>query len=530
MTAQDEAPEGSDDVGGGHQPEDLIAGKYCLRHVIGVGGMGTVWAATNLDLDLEVAVKVVNKGLCSDETRARLATEARAEAKVQHRGIVRVLDLGVTDAGEPFLVMERLEGRSLGELLDDVGHLESRDAVRTMLPVIEALAYAHGRGVVHRDLKPDNIFLAEHCGKIQPKLVDFGIAKLGDVPFNRRHTGRGAVVGSPGYMAPEHARGIDVDHRADIFCASLVLYEAISGKCAFRGSNYNALMRAVIEQELEPITAYGRGDTALSRILERGLQKNPAKRQTSCLELGRDLATWLMAQGETEDITGEPLTSWWQRQATDGIRRTTDPSRPSASGRPPGSSRSGRPGLASLRGVSISTSGLPALRPPRRRFALVALAIAAFAGGIAATTAFDIFPGQTPGKAGAQAASAATARAPEASPSPLAPVVTPVERAADTNTREAPTSPVARASVPPTAPRSFTPARQRVSGAFPVPKAPPAFTAFEASSMLADSGNIHPTPVELVHQEPLKLPADPPPPRPGIRATNDGPDLKDPYP
>src|ERR1700753_2580855 len=109
------------DEGDGHQPGDIVAGKYLLQRVIGAGGMGTVWAATNVDLDLEVAVKLINNGPDAEEPRARLATEARAEARVQHRGIVRVLDLGVTEQREPFLVMEKLEGRSLGELLCDTG-------------------------------------------------------------------------------------------------------------------------------------------------------------------------------------------------------------------------------------------------------------------------------------------------------------------------------------------------------------------------------------------------------------------------
>ncbi|HEX4341075.1 MAG TPA: protein kinase [Polyangiaceae bacterium] len=529
IARQQEATEHTaDEAAGGHKPQDLIAGKYLLRYVIGVGGMGTVWAAMNLDLDLEVALKVVNKGMCSDETRARLATEARAEAKVQHRGIVRVLDLGVTDQGEPFLVMERLEGRSLGELLDQDGHLESRDAVRTMLPVLEALAYAHDRGVVHRDLKPDNIFLSEQCGKIQPKLVDFGIAKLGGVPVNRRHTGRGAVVGSPGYMAPEHARGVDVDHRADIFCASLVLYEAISGRSAFRGDNYNALLRAVIEQELEPITAFGRGDAELSRILTKGLHKNPTRRHATCLELGRELATWLMAQGDTEDVTGEPLTSWWQRTSSSGVRRTTNPNEalPAVSETP----RPGRRATASLRGVSISTAGAPPPRRTGRRLAFLALAITAFAGGIAATTAFDLFPGQASRTTARAATASLTTR--QAPMDPGAPIVTPVEPAAAT---PAPRSVAENVPATPAPRANAAPWRAHTTTSFPVPKAPPTFVSLEQSRAFAGNGNIAPTHVDLdrgaapVEPTPLKLPDDPPPPHPGLRASSD-PDLKDPYP
>jgi serine/threonine-protein kinase len=552
---QDAPPDGAaDGTSGEHQPQDIIAGKYLLRRVLGIGGMGTVWAATNLDLDLDVAIKVVNKGLCSDETRARLATEARAEAKVQHRGIVRVLDLGVTSEGEPFLVMERLQGRSLGDLLDEIGHLDSKDAVRLLLPILDALAYVHERGIVHRDLKPDNVFLAEQCGKIQPKLVDFGIAKLGDVPLNRRHTGRGAVVGSPGYMAPEHARGAEVDHRADIFCASLVLYEAITGRAAFRGANYNELLRAVIEQELPPITSYGRGDPTLSRSLQRGLSKQPAKRHASCRELGRELAAWLVTQGETEDITGEPLSLWLTLPADEPEAGPETPAMALVRASRSRISNKAASRLSSLRGVSISTAGL---RPPRsigRRLAFVALALSGFAGGFAATTALDLIPDKAPSKAEARVASVAP-RADRQAATEDGPVVTPVEHpppqptsteSAKVGQNEPPKArPQQHDDVAPRAVNGAKP-RETVEGStpFPVPKPPPSFgndtsTSQPASRNDSSSHNSAelpaPPPVDAsasaqpeAPKPALTLPPDPPPAHRGLRAPVDD-ELKDPY-
>jgi serine/threonine-protein kinase len=556
MTPRQDAPsdDAAADASGEHQPQDVIAGKYLLRRVLGIGGMGTVWAATNLDLDLDVAIKLVNKSLCSDETRARLATEARAEAKVQHRGIVRVLDLGVTSEGEPFLVMERLQGRSLGDLLDEIGHLDSKDAVRLLLPILDALAYVHDRGIVHRDLKPDNVFLAEQCGKIQPKLVDFGIAKLGDVPVNRRHTGRGAVVGSPGYMAPEHARGAEVDHRADIFCASLVLYEAISGRSAFRGANYNELLRAVIEQELAPITAYGRGDPVLSRILQRGLAKQPAKRQASCRELGRELAVWLLKQGETEDITGDPLSMWVALPSAD--EADTGPVTPALALVRASRSRIAKPvsGLSSLRGLSISNAGLRPSRSLGRRLAFVALAISGFAGGFAATTALDFVPSRAPAKPETRVASAAPKANQRAEAQrPVRPIVTPVEAPAKPASKPEPTKvaqndpPKARSphddSTPHAASTTHDTADRLAPFPFPVPKPPPAFSSDTPAPKPASTGD-HPSrseaelppplpdasspPAEPEASKPgLSLPPDPPPARRGPRTPDD--DLKDPY-
>jgi serine/threonine protein kinase len=515
---------------GGHVPGDVVAGKYQLLRVIGSGGMGTVWAATNLDLDLEVALKLVNRGLDSEETRARLATEARAEARVQHRGIVRVLDLGVTDQGEPFLVMERLAGRTLGELLDECRYLEPVDAVRIMLPVLEALAAVHERGVVHRDLKPDNILLSEHGGRIQPKIVDFGIAKLESAPTPRR-TGRGAVVGSPGYMAPEHARGVDVDHRADIFTASVVLYESITGQSAFQGSNYNALLRAVIERKLDPITSFGRGDAALWRILERGLRKDPARRYSSCLEFGRALATWLLSQGESEDVTGHALSHWWEDDAGAPLRnthRSTPADRALAIRTPSRSRRTGRP-PGSMHGVSFSTSrGAAPGRLPRRRLAVLALASAGFLGGFAATS--DFFPWHSPGP-DPQPAAAST---PAAKPAPVAvepsdgPEVTTVSVAAQQPTRPVPTAASARSGAKPTIPeRAAEPPPSRA----PAPQKRQSFT-------LADLPDPPPNPFDRPEDPPpprepprsaLTLPPDPPPPGALLRQSTVEAELKDPY-
>jgi serine/threonine-protein kinase len=490
-----------------------------------------------------VALKLVNRGLDSEETRARLATEARAEARVQHRGIVRVLDLGVTDRGEPFLVMERLDGRSLGQLLDECGHLESADAVRIMLPVVEALAAVHERGIVHRDLKPDNIFLSEHGGRIHPKIVDFGIAKLESAPTPRR-TGRGAVVGSPGYMAPEHARGIDVDHRADIFTASLVLYECITGQQAFQGSNYNALLRAVIERKLEPITSFGRGDPALSRILERGLRKDPARRYSSCLELGRALATWLLSQGESEDVTGHALSNWWQQGDSDTARRNTHRSSPAADAlarrspsvspaRSPRSRETGRAGPGSMHGLSFSTSRMAPARPVRRRLAFVALACSGFVGGFAATTASDFFPWQSPHRAETRSARASTQ---PVTPAPLATEasngveVTPVSVAAAPATRSAPPAPTATATA--VSQRPSRPAQVEQPPQFrPVAqKKKQSFTIEPSTNPFDDLPAPHPeAPDEPPPRPALTLPPDPPPPGALLPQSTVEADLKVPY-
>ena len=197
---------------------DVIAGKYRLEALLGEGGMGTVWRAINLQLEAPVALKLIRNELDRTSLARRLKQEARAAAKLGHPAIVRVFDVGDSDLGDPYIVMELLNGRTLGRLLASEQRLSAVQGVQLLLPVADALMTAHAKGIVHRDLKPDNVFLAYEGEQLQPKLLDFGIAKLADEGGQSLHlTQTGAVLGSPEYMSPEQARGQDnIDHRTDI--------------------------------------------------------------------------------------------------------------------------------------------------------------------------------------------------------------------------------------------------------------------------------------------------------------------------
>ncbi len=306
------APPSSDVIA----PGLLIAGKYRLEALLGTGGMGTVWVALNEALDLRVALKLIRPELVGEETVRRLLTEARIEAKLSHDGIVRVFDFGETDRGEAFIVMELLEGESLGDMLHHHQRLSAVTAVQLMLPVIDALCCAHAHGVVHRDLKPDNIFLARQGSRIHPKVVDFGIARCDGAIDDRRMTRGGAVLGSPAYMPPEQARGEnDIDTRADIWSLCVVIYEAVSGRPAFKGDNYNSLLRSVIEDAVPALKEEGCGEASLWPVLQRGLQKDRSLRFHSMQALGDALALWLAERGVTQDLQGLPLTHRWSLDA-----------------------------------------------------------------------------------------------------------------------------------------------------------------------------------------------------------------------
>lgn len=290
-----------------YAPGDWIVHKYLLERMIGAGGMCTVWVAVHAGLDRKVAVKFLRSDLPESEAN-RLLREARAEARLEHPAIVRVFDYGETERGHPFIVMELLDGESMADALYRDGPLSPTAACRMLLPIVDGLAAAHESGVVHRDLKPENVFLAREGGRTRPKLLDFGIAKLKTRDPSPSLTLRGAVLGSPAYMAPEQARGqSDVDHRSDVWAACMVLYEAVAGHPPFRGENYNAILRNIIEDEVPPLVERGAGEAALFRVLSRGLVKNRDARFQSMRDLWQALSEFLIERGIRHDICGTPL-------------------------------------------------------------------------------------------------------------------------------------------------------------------------------------------------------------------------------
>lgn len=270
----------------------LIGDKYRLVRCLGEGGMAAVWVAQNETLDIQVAIKFIRADMQHAGLNSRLLQEARAAARLGHPAIVRVIDFGKTEVGEPYIVMELLNGEDLGATLKRKGPMPAMKAVRTLIPIVDALATAHAKRIVHRDLKPENIFLAEgEGGKLQPKVVDFGIAKL-EKDGMERITQLGATMGSPAYMSPEQARGLDVDPRSDIWALCVVLYEITTGNLPFVGNTYTALVCAILETQAQPTTELGVGDADFWAILAKGLSKTREDRWQSMRELGVALATY----------------------------------------------------------------------------------------------------------------------------------------------------------------------------------------------------------------------------------------------
>ncbi len=309
-------PYSSQRTAGSFVEGSVILGKYQLESLVGEGGMGAVWSALNLQLESRVAIKLLRGGPKCDELVERLKIEARAVAQLQHPAIVRVFDIGETEHGEPFIVMELLTGEGLGQVLSR-GRLSCVEAVQIMLPIAEALAPAHKKGIVHRDLKPDNIFISRTDEGTQPKLLDFGIAKLSaEASAARNLTQSGTLIGSPDYMSPEQAYGSeDVDQRSDIWSFSVVLYELITGSVPFKAANSHALLRAIVEAEPAPFPSAANVDDGLAQIIRSGLHKDKELRPESMRDFGSELARWLLARNVLEDSCGGSLEAKWNGRA-----------------------------------------------------------------------------------------------------------------------------------------------------------------------------------------------------------------------
>jgi serine/threonine protein kinase len=303
------------------KPGDVIADKYTLIEELGEGGMGVVWIAHNTILDVAVAVKLMSLEAESDALlRDRLLQEARASARIAHPAICRTLDYGTTDSGTPFVVMELLRGQTLASTLAPGVRIPAPSAVQMLLPIINGLGVAHALGVVHRDVKPENVFLArDQFGRVQPKLLDFGIARL--VQVESKLTLEGAALGTPDYMSPEQARGdADIDFRTDVWSVAVVLYEMITGRVPFDGENYNKLMWAIQNESPVSTVELAAGDDALWTVLQQGLAKDRLERWASMHELGEALALWLFERGVREDVCGASLRSTWLEAGLSGVK------------------------------------------------------------------------------------------------------------------------------------------------------------------------------------------------------------------
>jgi len=281
-----------------------LADHYRVEREIGSGGMATVYLARDLKHDREVAVKVLRPELAATLGPDRFPREIRILAKLQHPHVLPLHDSGES-SGFLYYVMPYVDGESLRQKLDRDGQLPVHDAVRILREVVDALAYAHTQGVLHRDIKPDNVMLSGRHALV----TDFGVAKAVSDAGGEKLTTVGVAVGTPTYMSPEQATGeAHVDHRSDIYAVGILGYELLTGKPPFTGSTSQAILSAQVLERPKPVTESRPAvPDALSMLLARCLEKNPADRWQSAEELLHALEALGTPSGGVTPTTTRPV-------------------------------------------------------------------------------------------------------------------------------------------------------------------------------------------------------------------------------
>lgn len=362
-------------------PGETFGGKYRVERLLGRGGMGVVVAARHLDLEERVAIKFL-VGEPSDDAVARFTREARAAVKVKGEHLCRVFDFGRLDSGEPYIVMEYLEGVDLAQKLEAEGPQPVAQVARWLVEICDALASAHSLGIVHRDLKPANVFLAKRSdGSTVAKVLDFGISKL---PVPSSMTTSSMLMGSPAYMSPEQMESArDVDARADLWSLGALAYELLSGKPPFAADSMFELVVKVREQPPPPLAGV---PPSFARVVVKCLEKNPNDRYATVADLVTDLLQHvppdvadLAARLARTPVVDDTISASFSlpppardRSAQDSARpgvlsqalKTFDPVHSSVAASPSKSDRRVWPGIPLVLGTAaLVIVGIKALRP-----------------------------------------------------------------------------------------------------------------------------------------------------------------------
>jgi len=277
----------------------IIDGKYKINSVLGEGGMGTVFEAEHVAIGRSVAVKVLHPAQASKKVAVkRFHQEARAAGGIGHPNICEVYDMGTLPDASPYLVMERLTGETLASRIAAEGGLPFDEMIDVGMQVLAGLSAAHERGILHRDIKPENVFLVRRAGfPAVVKILDFGVSKMtiagghADWEEDTDLTKTGMVMGTPYYMSPEQARGErNLDARLDIYAAGVLLYEALTGRRPFSGTNYNSLLLQILAGGAPPMRQLRPSvPPAIEEVVVRAMAKKREDRYATATEMQRAL-------------------------------------------------------------------------------------------------------------------------------------------------------------------------------------------------------------------------------------------------
>ncbi len=299
------------------KPGTVLLEKFKILELLGQGGMGSVYRVDHLLMNQQFALKCLNKFQTEDAGWRRFKNEAKAAHMLDHANLIKVYEFGLLPGGQPFFLMELVEGVTLADEIERLGHLPVERVIKIFIQVAFAIGYAHDNRVIHRDLKPSNIMLVSKKAESDPevvKVVDFGIAKLTGVDeFNQQTlTKTGEIFGSPLYMSPEQCMGIAVDHRSDLYSLGCVLYEALTSAPPFMGESALSTMmkhQSELQASMKEASLGMHFPTALEKVVNKLLEKDPQNRYQSAGQLASDLihVERTLSNSGTQEITDEKI-------------------------------------------------------------------------------------------------------------------------------------------------------------------------------------------------------------------------------
>ena len=473
------------------QPGEILAKKYRVEKVLGIGGMGVVVSATHLELDQKVALKFMHaNAYATEEAKNRFQREARIASKLRSEHVARVSDTGVLENGAPYIVMEYLDGVDLSAQLQQFGPMPVGYAAECIVQACDAIGEAHSHGIVHRDLKPANLFLTQHSdGSPLVKVLDFGISKATGADTGMAMTKTGALLGSPLYMSPEQMRSLKtVDARTDIWAIGVILFELLTAHTPFTADSFGDLLLQVMTTTPKPLRQL-RPDVPpeVSALVERCLTKDPAARVQSVAEIATVLAPFCSASGV---VLAQRITTLAHRSGTGDPRVTTrDPPRATLEA----ATAPGPSAAAAGAGTNAGWGGTGAPEAPPRSTAALWIGVAVLLACGVTFAVVAITKRASPAES--TATSAATPSASAVTATASAPVVS-------TATAAATTTSVA-------SPATGTPPLPSATEAVAAPPPPPPAPIATTSRSLGKSPSATPSPV---------VPAAPPPsPQPPTR-------------